>query len=351
MLQYVLTVLAGIAIGAVAMRVWNLRDRQAAPAQGQDAPRDESTAAAPHPRFASMQSKLLLAAAAVTLAAVVILMAKSAPGEPAVAAASAAPGGAAGQQLGDVDSMIAQLAARLEKEPNDGEGHRMLGWSYVMTGHPDKAIAPYKRALELLPNSAIVHSGYGEALVGVAGNTVTPDAKAQFDQALALDKSEPRARYFLGLWKSQNGQEKQALEDWITLANGGPADAPWQGELRAAIAKLSAKLGVDSANRLKPASAAAADTMPALGASTIEAANAMPAGDRDQMIAGMVDGLAAKLKADPRNLDGWLRLIRSRVVLNQQAQAKADLATARGALASDKAALQQLDALARELNL
>ncbi len=43
----------------------------------------------------------------------------------------------------------------------------------------------------------------------------------------------------------------------------------------------------------------------------------MSAGDQQAMIRSMVDGLAQKLEADPRNLDGWLRLIRARVVLKE----------------------------------
>lgn len=83
--------------------------------------------------------------------------------------------------------MISRLAERLEKNPDDGEGFRMLGWSYVMTGKPDQAIAPYKQALRLLPGNALVLSGYGEALVGAAGGKVTAEAKGMFEQTLKLD--------------------------------------------------------------------------------------------------------------------------------------------------------------------
>lgn len=254
-----------------------------------------------------------------------------------------------GQKLDDVDTMIARLAERLEKNPDDGDGFRMLGWSYVMTGHPEKAIAPYQRALKLLPNNALVHSGYGEALAGVAGNTVTPQAKAAFEKAVALDPAEPRARYFLALWQAQHGQEKEALDKWIALANGGPADATWQADVRRQIAETSRKLGVDVSSRLKQGGTSAAGAPAALDASTVQAASQLPAGERQAMIDGMVERLAAKLKANPDNPDGWVQLLRSRMVLKQDEQAAKDLSAARAALSGKAEGLRKVNEAATKL--
>jgi cytochrome c-type biogenesis protein CcmH len=65
----------------------------------------------------------------------------------------------------------------------------------------------------------------------------------------------------------------------------------------------------------------------------------------------MVDGLAAKLKANPNDLEGWGKLIRSRMVLKDEAKAKADLASARKAFASDPVKSSMLDGLAKDLGL
>jgi cytochrome c-type biogenesis protein CcmH len=53
------------------------------------------------------------------------------------------------------------------------------------------------------------------------------------------------------------------------------------------------------------------------------AAQGMDPAQRQAMIEGMVNGLAERLKANPRDLDGWQRLMRARMVLGQ-----ADLAAA-----------------------
>ena len=69
------------------------------------------------------------------------------------------------------------------------------------------------------------------------------------------------------------------------------------------------------------------------------------------MINGMVDGLATKLQANPDNVDGWVKLIRSRVVLKDMAKAKDDVAMARKAFASKPDKLAQINSLAAELGL
>lgn len=347
MIQYLLTGLAGLALGIVAMRVWQARE----PESGSPGavPARVAPAEATSVQTGRTSGKLLLGAGAIAAAAVGIIAWRSvsAPDGGATLTATAAVGPT--KALDDVDTMISRLAARLEKNPNDGEGFRMLGWSYVMTSRPDLAIAPYKRALALMPQSALVHSGYGEALVGVAKQTVTPEAKAQFDRAIALDPTEPRSRYFLALWQAQHGEERQALEKWVALANSGPADANWQTDLRRQIGETSAKLGIDVSARLKPSAPMAA--APPVDSSAAQVISALPPAQQQASINQMVDGLAAKLKADPANAGRWVMLLRSRMVLKQGEQAGADLVTARRALANDKSGLASVDAAARELGI
>lgn len=54
----------------------------------------------------------------------------------------------------------------------------------------------------------------------------------------------------------------------------------------------------------------------------MQAATRMPAEERQQMIRGMVDGLAARLKENPNDREGWIRLARSYEVLNEPEKAK-----------------------------
>lgn len=352
MLQYLLTGLAGIALGIVAMRIWQARETTVAADVAAPTPTD---GAQPGVQGKPPLSRnLLIGAGVLALLAVAVLVfrpnaSSSGGGSPTMGVAQTGD-----KPLDDVDTMINKLAARLEKEPGDGEGFRMLGWSYVMTGRPERAVEPYKRALALLPESALVHSGYGEALVGANKGTVSDEAKAEFDRAAAIDKTEPRAEYFLALWQAQHGQQKEALERWIALANKAPADASWQGELRRQIADTAGKLGVDVSGRLKAGAAIASSAPvggPAQNPAAAQAISALPAAQQQASIDSMVDGLAAKLQANPKDVDRWIMLLRSRMVLKQTDRAKSDLVTARKALAGDATGLARVDAAAKELGV
>lgn len=54
--------------------------------------------------------------------------------------------------LPDVETMIARLETRLKAEPDDVEGWRTLGWSYLNTAQPFKAVIAYQKAIEIAPN-------------------------------------------------------------------------------------------------------------------------------------------------------------------------------------------------------
>ncbi len=60
-------------------------------------------------------------------------------------------------------------------------------------------------------------------------------------------------------------------------------------------------------------------------AEQIRAAEAMSAEERAQMILSMVEGLAAKLKDNPEDAEGWVSLLRARKVLGQDRQIKKDI--------------------------
>lgn len=367
MIAFILTGIAGIAIGIVAMRLLQTNSPSVAP-QVSDAnitPTGDRpgsgvtiTSAGILSKYSRTQLLLGSAGSLIAIAIAVLAFRGDTPESTAVASTPVASTAAPAGSLDDVDTMIAKLAARLKTDVTDGEGFRMLGWSYVNTNRPAEAVTAYATAVKLLPGRADVHAGYGEAIVAVAKDVVTLEAKAQFDQAVKIDPKEPRARFFLALHKSQNGQEREALDEWIALSNASASDLPWQADLQARASKLAAKLGVDITGKFKKlatTSTVPKDAGPFMttgpDAATVEAAQKLPAADQRSMINGMVEGLATKLQANPDNVEGWVKLIRSRVVLKDNAKAKDDLGLARKAFASKPEKLAQINSLAAELGL
>ncbi|MDV7144164.1 c-type cytochrome biogenesis protein CcmI [Tropicimonas sp. TH_r6] len=77
-------------------------------------------------------------------------------------------------------------------------------------------------------------------------------------------------------------------------------------------------------------------------AEQVAAISALSQEDQDEMIDGMVAGLAAKLEEDPENLDGWVMLVRSYVNLGQLEKARAAYESALAQYAGREAALAAL---------
>jgi cytochrome c-type biogenesis protein CcmH len=268
--------------------------------------------------------------------------------------------------LASVDEMIERLASRLKQRPDDPEGWRMLGWSYFSTQRFSESAAAYLKAIELRPAFAGFRSLRGEALVSAANGMVTADAMRVFEEALALDPADPKARFFKGLVKAQAGDKKAALDDWTAILNGADPNEPWFSEIKSRVAELSREIGVDVSTRgrsaassgelLKalagpPVSASPNAARPGPTAEDVRAADAMAPTDRTAMIRGMVEGLAVRLEQSPRDVEGWIKLIRSRVVLGEADQAKQALDRALVIFDNAPQERSQIAAAARELGM
>ena len=270
--------------------------------------------------------------------------------------------------LPPVDEMIQRLAARLLRNPKDAEGWRTLGWSYANTGRFSEATEAYAKAIELDPNIAEIRSARIDALVKSAGGIVTTDAKRAIEDTLKLDPKDTRARFFKGLAKEQEGDRTSALTDWVELIKDANPDEPWVPEVKSKIISLERDLGIDLAARPdmpKPAAAGGLlETLRAQGRpqmsqaiekgptlEDVQVAEAMPPADRSAMIRGMVDGLANRLETSPRDADGWIKLIRSRMVLGETELARQALARGLEVFAEDKQQRDRIDAAAQQLGL
>ena len=270
--------------------------------------------------------------------------------------------------LPSVEEMNQRLAARLEKNPKDGEGWRTLGWSYFNIGRFSEAGEAYAKAIELNPDNPELRTARIEALVRSADGTVTTDAKSAIEDTLKIDPQNSRARFFLALAKEQGGDKTSALTDWVKLLKEASPDEPWMSELKNSIRELERDLGVDAAAPAEgPKSAISGGSLEALQApdksqtppamekgpspQDVQAAEAMSPADRSAMIRGMVDGLARRLDQSPRDADGWIKLIRSRIVLGETDQAKQALSRSTEIFNDDTQQRDRIIAAARELGL
>lgn len=238
----------------------------------------------------------------------------------------------AGQSL---DQLVAQVQAHLEKNPTDGRGWGVLAPVLGRVGRFEDAAQAFRNAIRYDGDSAARRAGLGEALAGAANGVVTAEAKAEFERAVALDAGDAKARYFLGLAAEQDGRPKEAAALWQDLLSKSPPDAPWRPVLETALARVGAAA---------PASTDGGSAkVPALSNETIASVQGMSEGDRGAMIRGMVDRLAARLKQNGDDVEGWLRLARAYMVLKEPDSARAARDDARRALAANEADLRKLN--------
>lgn len=253
---------------------------------------------------------------------------------------------------------LAALEARARAEPNSAEAWTQLGAARFDMGDFAGAAAAYEKATALSSDSAGLWSALGEARVMASDrDPMPPQALDAFNKAIALDAKDPRARYFLAVKKDIGGDHKGAIEDWFALLADTPQGAPWEADLRRTIEQVGAIHKIDVAMRLQNTQAralkpeempVAARAIPGPSRADMEAASQLPKGQQDQMIQGMVDGLEAKLKANPKDVDRWIMLMRSRMTLGETAKAAQAL---KDGVAANPAAAGRLKAQAQMLGV
>ena len=250
----------------------------------------------------------------------------------------------------DMATVMAKLERTVAANPNDGRGWALLARMYTQLGRTDGAATAYRQEIRLLGPSEERLSALGEDETVLADGQGTPAAAQHFEAAAKRDPTSPRARYYLALAAEQGGDKTKAVTIWKAIVTDGPANAPWIPSIRSRIAAATGEPTAPP-SMARNDGAANADTAEAGQAKMAAAVAAMPAGQQQQMIHGMVDRLADRLKTKGDDIEGWLRLVRAYGVLQEQDKAKSALADARRNFAADDGAKKRLDALAHELGL
>ncbi|MBV8537321.1 MAG: c-type cytochrome biogenesis protein CcmI [Alphaproteobacteria bacterium] len=279
---------------------------------------------------------VMIAAGAAPLLALLIYLGLGSPTLPShVFVAQQQPAGHSGQDA----ELVAQLETRMKDHPDDVQGWILLARSYRTMGRTADASRAWREVIERAPNPGEYAGLYAEALVAAADGMVTPEAQSRFQQALAADPLDPRARYYLGLAKAQAGESRAALQAWVDLIAISPPDAPWLPVVHEGISHIAAEAKIDLAS-IKPSpdvqrlareaqvssppasaerSASAGPVPPQSGMPPGAAAiQSLPPNQQAAAIHNMVDQLASRLDSNPNDVDGWLRLGHARHVLGEE---------------------------------
>lgn len=151
-----------------------------------------------------------------------------------------------------VESMVRQLAQRLEENPDDVEGWAMLGRSYMaLQRYPESAQA-WKRADELEPGNASILTNYAEATGFAAQGNLDGEPTRLLARALDADPSHAKALALSGGAAFARGDYQGAIEYWQRLLLLSGDDEELSTALMTGIAKAQARLGDDAGTKARP---------------------------------------------------------------------------------------------------
>ncbi|MDO9169846.1 MAG: c-type cytochrome biogenesis protein CcmI [Methylobacter sp.] len=145
---------------------------------------------------------------------------------------------AAAPELEQMTKMVAGLAERLEKQPDDALGWTMLGRSYKYLQQNDKAVDAFGHAYKLLGDQPEIMLLYADALAFANDEQMDGKPAELVFKALAMEPDNLTGLWLGGMAKAQAGDFTAAMDLWKKLEALLPPGSEAQQEIQALLAKL-----------------------------------------------------------------------------------------------------------------
>ena len=125
----------------------------------------------------------------------------------------------------EISSMVDNLVARLEKQPDDLEGWLMLGRTYSIMGRFKEASEVYAKLLARSPDSPEALVNYADVYAMTQDGSLAGKPIELINKALRIEPKNPKALALAGTAKFEQGNFKQAVVYWEELLAIIPADS------------------------------------------------------------------------------------------------------------------------------
>ncbi|HVC61930.1 MAG TPA: c-type cytochrome biogenesis protein CcmI [Acetobacteraceae bacterium] len=124
-----------------------------------------------------------------------------------------------------IETMATQLAARLQREPNDLANWLRLGRAYALLGETGRSADAFARAAALKPDDVSIKLQEFQALIANVppNEPLPPRAAALLRQVAAIAPDQPEALWYLGVEAARAGDAGAARRDWTKLLASLPA--------------------------------------------------------------------------------------------------------------------------------
>ena len=174
-------------------------------------------------------------------------------------------------------AMVAKLARRLEREPDDLDGWLMLGRSQAALGQYPLAVRAYQRADRLAGGkNAEAVLGAAEAMMLQAEGVMDERTARLFERALEIDPAWGKAQFFGALAAQRRGDLALAISRFESMLAGNPPDdvRPMIEEQIAVLRAGGARAGTLGAAATGAATAGAATATGPAAAAPVDASGA-----------------------------------------------------------------------------
>jgi cytochrome c-type biogenesis protein CcmH len=221
----------------------------------------------------------------------------------------------------EVAAAIEKVEAQMARTPEDVAGWRVLAPVYMRAGRYADAANAFRRVLTLAQETPDADTDLAEALSMANGGVPDAEAMSLLEKAAAADPRHVRSRFYLAGEAMRQNDFERAERLWaevVALSDGTESWLP------------------------------AADQALKMAEAALSTANDPEA--QDQMISGMVEGLAARLDSDGGTVAEWTQLVRAFIVLGQTDRAQKAYDDAKTAY-PDARVRADLDALAKQNGL
>lgn len=250
--------------------------------------------------------------------------------------------------------LVEQLRETAGARPDDAQGQALLAQHEANLGNFKAAYQAKENYIEIMSGDLDPqdYSELAELMIMATGGYVSPEAEDILMGTLSLDPRNGPARYYLGLMEGQHNRPDIAYRIWADTLRQGPAGAPWIVGIQSQIEEMAFRAGVDYTPITPPGGEPPArDGLTGPSQEDVEAAAALTAAERQEMIRGMVANLSDRLATEGGSAEEWARLISALTVLGETDRARAIYAEAQSRFGEIPAELAKIEAAASQAGL
>lgn len=149
---------------------------------------------------------------------------------------------AATPEMEQMEKMVAGLAERLQKQPDDAQGWTMLGRSYKYLQQNDKVVVAFERAYKLIGDQPEIMLLYADALAFVNDQQLAGKPAELVFKTLAIEPDNVTGLWLGGMAKAQAGEFVPAMDLWKKLEALLPQGSEAQQEIQDLMAKLATQI-------------------------------------------------------------------------------------------------------------